>query len=532
MEELPPLLRLSPPVRCRIYIFLGLGSFVKDHPYEINLHNGNIRRSPLKPGTFHGLLLSYRAIYAETAALLYSANRFILRCDPAYPDPFRPLHALTTTALAALTSLTIILNQASCHHEDGNYHWCCLEGHELNPPWGAFWGCRTFHRDSHQLPLLTRPPRSQPNSEPKPNGDDNYTDKLTTARDLIEKWHTAAACLARITSGRLELALVCDLDPHHAHAPEIAALVTAPLGRLIPQLRDCRIRLCKTPDHRLQQIARDGVLQACRIARPPYDSPNPSTRNPQATFTSLPRELRLRILEYTDLIIPNREVTWSRQDQRYVTSVRNWYHDENLRPFFRCWDPLGSWDFIGCFCRRRHTSFSLECKCWAPPPPLFLICRTLCRDAQLTFFTGNRFIVHDYKDHPCWAVPSLDEKEQEEPESSQGPGQPDGPEGPTSCNGYPNDCFAASQFLRQVVPVHCLAYLRFLELVFPPYLAQTWPRGGDGVMQDWHATVDWLQDKINAPGLTLRLVVAEVSCDSPRAYTTRSSPGPTPPLSG
>jgi hypothetical protein len=37
-------------------------------------------------------------------------------------------------------------------------------------------------------------------------------------------------------------------------------------------------------------------------------------------------------------------------------------------------------------------------------------------------------------------------------------------------------------------------------------------------MQDWHSTVDWLQDKINAPGLTIRLVAAEVSCDSPSAY--------------
>jgi hypothetical protein len=37
-------------------------------------------------------------------------------------------------------------------------------------------------------------------------------------------------------------------------------------------------------------------------------------------------------------------------------------------------------------------------------------------------------------------------------------------------------------------------------------------------MQDWCETVDWLRDKINAPGLTLRLVVAEVSDFTPDCY--------------
>lgn len=39
-------------------------------------------------------------------------------------------------------------------------------------------------------------------------------------------------------------------------------------------------------------------------------------------------------------------------------------------------------------------------------------------------------------------------------------------------------------------------------------------------MQDWLATVDWLQDKINAPGLTIRLVGADVSCFTPDVYKT------------
>jgi hypothetical protein len=37
-------------------------------------------------------------------------------------------------------------------------------------------------------------------------------------------------------------------------------------------------------------------------------------------------------------------------------------------------------------------------------------------------------------------------------------------------------------------------------------------------MQDWRATVDWARDKLNLPGLTLRLVRAEVSDFTPDAY--------------
>jgi hypothetical protein len=74
---------------------------------------------------------------------------------------------------------------------------------------------------------------------------------------------------------------------------------------------------------------------------------------------------------------------------------------------------------------------------------------------------------------------------------------------------YPCGRFAASHFLREVIPTHCIAYLRFLELVFPapPYRPPTWPQTDHPVMQDWRETVGWLRDKINGPGLTVRLIV-------------------------
>jgi hypothetical protein len=214
---------------------------------------------------------------------------------------------------------------------------------------------------------------------------------------------------------------------------------------------------------------------------------------------ALPRELRIKVLEYSDLVTPSREVTWSRLDRAYV--VMSLYYD----PSFECWHdrtwgggPLTN----GCFCRRRHAAFSLACQCWAPPgPALFVISRALYEDAQFVFFSSNRFIVHDYKPRPSWALPLLDRLSPDYDELV--PRYP-----------YPYERFAVSEFLRDVVPTHSLAHLRFLELVFPPYRPPSWPTTQHLAMQDWWATVDWLRDKINAPGLTLRLMVANLNVSS------------------
>jgi hypothetical protein len=458
-------------------------------------HGGESSDTAPHPSRFYGLLLTCRAIYAEAAPLLYSANRFILHYAHAHPEPLGPLLALTTSSVAALTSLTIVLNQASCHHPDeyGTYPACCLQGFEDEEGDGAYL-CKTYHSDLHSLPLLGSASEGNNAAE----GDD--VDKLVAAQALQSKWHSVAAHLsASITSGRLELALVCDIDPHHKRTLKFALSITTPL-RLLPPLKNCHIRLCKNPNAQLQQVAQDSVMQACGIAAP---SSKPSTLS---TLVTLPRELRLRILEYTDLIVPSREVTWSRQDQGYITfsSESSQSHDHPYRrQFFHCWYNDGPRPFIGCFCRRRHSAFSFRCKCWAPPGPvLFLICRTLSQDAQLVFFSSNRFIVHDYKACPPWELPhighSLDER--------------------TPKRDYPNERLAVSQFLREVVPIPCLGHLRFLEIVFPPDPPSGWPQAGHPAMNDWWETVDWLQDKINAPGLTLRLVGAGVSDWTPDAY--------------
>jgi hypothetical protein len=174
--------------------------------------------------------------------------------------------------------------------------------------------------------------------------------------------------------------------------------------------------------------------------------------------------------------------------------------------FFSCWDETninrGGGTASGCFCRR-HAAFSFTCQCWAPPgPALFLVCRTLCDDARFVFFSGNRFTVHDHKLGPPWELPLLGQGESDDPV----PSYP-----------YPYERFAASDFLRNVVPTCALTYLRFLDLIFPPYRPCSWPGKQHPSMQDWWATVDWLRGQVNLPALTLRLVVSELG-DAPTQY--------------
>lgn len=123
-----PLLRLPPVLRHRIYRFVGLASWNPDgSPYTFDLRGRDCasdrasgggwvllqERQP-SPHMFRGLLLSCRAIHAEAAALLYSANRFIVHYTN--PGSLAPLLSLTPPALSSLRALKIVLNQASCHH--------------------------------------------------------------------------------------------------------------------------------------------------------------------------------------------------------------------------------------------------------------------------------------------------------------------------------------------------------------------------------------------------------------------------------
>ena len=82
------------------------------------------------------------------------------------------------------------------------------------------------------------------------------------------------------------------------------------------------------------------------------------------------------------------------------------------------------------------------------------------------------------------------------------------PVGPWPPGDYPHKSFAASQFLRDVVPRHCLGHLRFLEIVFAPFNHLNKPRDGHPALVDWLETWELAKHNLNLPVLTLRLIVA------------------------
>ncbi len=477
----PPLLRLPPSIRQRIYRFVGLASW-NGSPYIFNLQGPDpdsesfwAEEEP-SPSTFHGLLLSCRHIYAEAAALLYSTNRFVLHYTA--PGSLKPLLALTAPVISSLAHLKVVLNETSCHHRDLAYYEldCCVFD---------TLSCSEPHHH-HQPQLL---------SSASDLADDKNSPSART-QVLLNEWRAAASHLSSsITSNYLELSVVCDIDAEQEETVDLCNSVLEPL-RLFPLLRGCHIRLCSTPDSRLCQAAEDAVLQSCGIAGPYL---RPSSTNQSITFLTLPRELRLCILEFTDLVTPSKEVWWCRKKSKYhwqdFAGEMDCLDNSPSRSgcqFLECWYRTQTHRFneegspIGCFCRRRHAAFSTTCTCWVPPgPALFLVCQALCQDARLVFFSTNHFVVHDLHMFPPYWYGS-------------------------ARGDYPYERLAASQFLRQVIPTHCIAYLRFLELVFPPYLPKAWPQTSHPAMQDWRETVSWLRDEINGPALTLRLVGADI----------------------
>ncbi|KAK3368476.1 hypothetical protein B0H63DRAFT_534715 [Podospora didyma] len=417
---------------------------------------------------FHGLLLSCRTLYAEAARLLYSQNMFVVRdLEPLralVPPPSPPckVSRLSSARRRATAS------RATTRPISG------VAMHAIIPP-----------ASPQLLPSETSAKRKS-----------SATTAATISLRSAGTTPRAETCSKTITPNRLELALVCDVDDTDVKAGELAV---APLC-LLPQLRNCHVRLCRTRYPQLQQVAEHAVLHACRF--PPVEQQQPP--HISSRLLSLPRELRFRILEDTDLITPWSEVTWSRQHGgSYFESEPACLNPEGFDircppdihagcRLRRCWDNMYPAPSLGCFCRRQHTAASSACRCWASSRALFLVCRTLCDDARAVFFSGNRFVVHDYLYISPFTAPD-----------------PDGE--------YPGDRFAASQFLRDVVPAGCHRYLRFLELVFPAYSHRRWPRDDDHhpALRDWRDTVEWLRPRINDPVLTLRVVMSESCEDDP-----------------
>lgn len=476
----PPILRLHFHVRQRIYIHVGLiptGDYGRHCVLDLHGHN------QLLSLPFHGLLISCRTIYAEASEILYSANRFNIR----YWDKrsLEPLRNLTPRSLSNLTYLKIILNETSCH---GRYESEAYDGYR------ATWDHKEIATQGESKDFLSG--HNEPLRGFQPLG-----------KALLRDWALTVNYLSSgIGSGKLELCVVCDVG---AEDIDTAKLVVEPLSRL-PRLKDCHLRLSRTSTPEFNNLTRHTALQLrglCGSQEMPASESSPPTHHDTYTgsrLLNLPIELRFHILEHTDLITPWKEVTWSRQHQAFL-AVKAFcapldHRGEDCPPhvhhgcqFVDCWQALPE-PCIGCFCRLKHSAFSSTCICWTPPRDLFLICRTLYEDSLAVFYSGNRFVVHDYNHRDPYNAP---------------------------LGLYSSQRVAASIFFADIVPERCLKELRFVELVFPPYSHEGWPN--EAALNDWSHTMSLASKRLSLPGLTIRLIMEGLDgwrVPDDRAYMT------------
>lgn len=259
----PGLLDLPRGIRERIYRFAGLAV---DRENVLLLYGGreNPNWNHLQPeyATTSTLLRVCRIITDEVAFLLYSTNTFYIR----YGDPsdLQPLLRLSPASLTALRSLRIYLNVASC------VLWECSK------PTDGGWPS-------------SRVPYDQP-----------LVGSSIEGKKRLGDWHQAAQHIGtHIQPNQLDLAFSCDCADLETAQMAVDAFLYP-----LPQLAACTIRLGRHRDPDMLVLAEHAAFWAVGLER--SQQPRGHFR-----FMDLPSELRLLILNLTDLITPMREVSWA-----------------------------------------------------------------------------------------------------------------------------------------------------------------------------------------------------------------------------
>ncbi|KAI4234543.1 MAG: hypothetical protein LQ352_008169, partial [Teloschistes flavicans] len=417
---------LPPNVRHQIY---EEADIIRDCDLDLARLGGTASSgSDADPENTFSLLQTSRTVYAEVLPYLYSSNRFFIHYRTQ--RSLQPLRNLSPDALASLRQLTIHLNVSSC--EAG--HPCC----------NAYPGQPRSCND-HDTPL-----------------------DLSTKRGkkILDEWVlTAAYIFAHIRPSTLKFYLVCDVS-----ALEAAQLILAPLFTA-PPLASCAVRLGRKPDPSLHALAQD----AATTITAPNSQINPAI---PFHFLLLPLELRKHILSFTDLVTPLQEIQYS-TTRAYQIHYSNWCCGKEDCPSHihracsrrNCWQRAQG--NIGCFCSAAHAAFWMECRCWRPPTPIFLVSMGMRGLAREVFFKENRFVM-----------------------------MPEG--GERNVVDRLPEQIHAEKFLREVVPRDAMKYLRTLELVFPPF--QTPSRNH---FKEWDDILKAVRENLNLPKLTIRVCFAD-----------------------
>lgn len=392
------------------------------------------------------LLYTCRIISKEVSFLLYSTNTFYVRYGQ--PSDLQSVRNLSPATLRAIKSLRVCLSVSSCIKE-------CT--------------------------------RSLPNDRrPSFAWDLPLECSSIEGKAILDDWHQTAQYIGEhIQPNHLDLAFLCDCADTLSATIAIGSLVSQ-----LPTLASCSIRLSRHRNAELQELAEHAAYRAVGH-EPPVKQAGPFR------FEALPLEIRLLILEYTDLVTPMEEVAWVPDlgyhlldrgcfcvdglpqllDVDALNGIDDW-HDDRIGHYACNFRNCIRYSKRGCFCTRYHSAFttwSPRCNCWMPPTPLFLVSHAVRRHAQMVFFSKNRFSV--FGKHP-----------------------------PTG----ENPRYPASIFLADIVSGDCLRHLRFLEIVFPIF--DEYDYDADPAYHEWRRCVESVKHSLSLPLLTVRVHMEEYYC--------------------
>ncbi|KAI1397390.1 hypothetical protein F4819DRAFT_472300 [Hypoxylon fuscum] len=204
---------------------------------------------------------------------------------------------------------------------------------------------------------------------------------------LVTSWQATAKHILSHTEPRtLNLRLFCDTV-----VSDTTFAVLQPLRDFPGVLKDCELQLHHQRDNtHVRAIAWETSTRAKGF--------DPSLRARPFRFFDLPAEIRWRILEYSDLVTPHKEVYWSaNRGFRIATAIIRCEGEEcdaHLHRgcrFLSCAESSSA--MTGYICCRRRSGYSSRCQCWVAPRGLFLASRSLCREALYVLYTCNRIVV-------------------------------------------------------------------------------------------------------------------------------------------
>ncbi|KAI1651127.1 uncharacterized protein F4817DRAFT_356133 [Daldinia loculata] len=283
-------------------------------------------------------------------------------------------------------------------------------------------------------------------------------------KSRVAAWQKAAKHILTYSNPqKLSLYFICNVYPQMRIVPD----VLAPFHDFPGSLKDCALRLNYSKDNHSKDDLYYMARQAAIIV-----SDKPTHLDQPFRFLDLPQDLQQSILKYTDLITPTNEVRWNPQRGFYYKFPREELSAEyyDRRVFQYCADYHFE---LGCFCMRDHCVYSSRCRCWRPPQALFLVSRAMCESSRAVFYSYNRIIIIPLVGIWKGRSPLLAGLE-------------------------------TFIFITKFLKPDTLSYLRYLELVCPPFQTHDPLTSSDPVPYvHWQSIIDSLRTHANLPALTI-----------------------------